>query len=36
MAEIMEKDNLTILEIMDKILQIFVLVSTVKDRKIIE
>lgn len=36
MAEVIESENAVVLEIMEKILQIFVLVATVNDRKIIE
>lgn len=35
MLDILEAENLVILDVMDKILQIFVIVATVSDRKII-
>ena len=35
MLDILEAENLVVLDVMDKILQIFVIVATVSDRKII-
>ena len=35
MIDVLEAENLVVLDVMDKILQIFVIVATVSDRKII-